>query len=451
MINAFENKVIKKESLPLSWREDSFIDDFSSFLQKNWEQRQILYFDSSPSSKQRFLEFPRKNVIKCTNYIGTIIYQGEQINIFPKVFARFDGDEEIDNGDFNLLITNLITWLSYCDKINFPFITAKTEFKNVDNLLELFIAVYAYYLKVALEEQPYYCYEDVVEESQLARGRIDIKDYATNKIGKGQGNILKCEYSKFAFDNLLNRIIKSTCKFLFSLTKSPVSKERLQMILMKLADVEDFKAMPFDCDKVRLNKLNRRYETINSMSKMFLLNRTSSSEIGIDESFCFLFPAELLFEGFVGGFIRDQFGTSAKVTLQASRHYTGKWMIGNEFIRPGMAVKEDIIFEKNGTTVVLDTKYKEIEKVESVTESDLGITQGDVNQMLTYAETNKTDKVVLLYPLYREQKNERTDVYLKVPCEGKEINLRIIKLPFIFDDSVQNITSLKSILNEILS
>ena len=51
---------------------------------------------------------------------------------------------------------------------------------------------------------------------------------------------------------------------------------------------------------------------------MFLLNSTSTYTVDNAESFCFLFPTELLFEGFIGGLIQDVIGGQGKVRLQAS-------------------------------------------------------------------------------------------------------------------------------------
>lgn len=41
------------------------------------------------------------------------------------------------------------------------------------------------------------------------------------------------------------------------------------------------------------------------MSKMFLLNKMSNYTVDTNESFCFLFPTDLLFEGFIGGFLKE--------------------------------------------------------------------------------------------------------------------------------------------------
>ena len=118
---------------------------------KNWEQRSIFYTDEYVTSRQQFIDFDRKGAIKLQNYIGTVIFRGEQLNIFPKVFKEDEDDFDTSGLEIGDLINNLVIWLGYCDRLNFPFVSMKSELGNTDNLLELFITVYTYYVKAAID------------------------------------------------------------------------------------------------------------------------------------------------------------------------------------------------------------------------------------------------------------------------------------------------------------
>lgn len=83
---------------------------------------------------------------------------------------------------------------------------------------------------------------------------------------------------------------------------------------MKLGDVSNVECTPYDCDSVHLSALHSHYRIILSMSKMFLLNKVTSHDVGMTDTFCFLFPAELLFEGFIGGFMKEMLRGEAKVS-----------------------------------------------------------------------------------------------------------------------------------------
>ena len=101
---------------------------------------------------------------------------------------------------------------------------------------------------------------------------------------------------------------------------SKKNQKVLRTILTRLDEVSDVPCKPNDCDGIRLSTMHRNYEIIISMSKMFLLNKMSNYSIDTHDAFCFLFPTELLFEGFIGGFLREVLEDyGAKVRLQESR------------------------------------------------------------------------------------------------------------------------------------
>ena len=89
------------------------------------------------------------------------------------------------------------------------------------------------------------------------------------------------------FDNLLNQIIKSTCRLLLKLSQNEINKDIIRKILIKLGDVSDRNCSPNDCDKIHLSKLHSQYSSIISMSKMFLLNKESNYDMGNSSSYCF--------------------------------------------------------------------------------------------------------------------------------------------------------------------
>lgn len=113
MVNGFEHKPIKARKLPLSWQEEGALEELEKLLQSNWEQRSIFYSDGEVTSRQQFIDFERRDGIKLKNYIGTIIFRGEQLNIFPKVFKEDEDDSDTDELEIDELINNLVLWLGY--------------------------------------------------------------------------------------------------------------------------------------------------------------------------------------------------------------------------------------------------------------------------------------------------------------------------------------------------
>ncbi|WP_298647501.1 hypothetical protein, partial [uncultured Proteiniphilum sp.] len=182
MINSYEHRKIRTSKLPVSWQDDGALDQLEKFLQDNWEQRSIFYADGQVTSRQQFIDFDVRDGIKLQNYIGTIIFKGEQLNIFPKVFKADEDDTDTEDLRVDDLINNLVIWLGYCDRLNFPFVTMRGELSGAENLLELFITIYVHYVQAAINRQRFYQYEDVTENGSFVKGRIDFKDYGGGHI-----------------------------------------------------------------------------------------------------------------------------------------------------------------------------------------------------------------------------------------------------------------------------
>ena len=253
------------------------------------------------------------------------------------------------------------------------------------------------------------------------------------------GTPLESTTYKFA-----NRIIKFTCKALANETDSPDNKKLIRNILIRLNEVSDVRCVPADCDGIRLSRLHRQYHVILSMSKMFLLNQTTSYSLSSQDSFCFLFPTELLFEGFIGGFIKETLEGNARVRLQASElTLISDVVYDGQSLGKAFTMRHDILVEHKELGVfVLDTKYKHLSRFEgnddvkkSVTDE---VSQNDLYQVIEYAAHRDLSEAYLLYPMYRYEQEEPTNVVLeRQSVSGKAIRVHIVRLPFIFEDEVE--------------
>ena len=443
ILNYYENKIIKNALLPAEWKSQESLDELLNFLQSNWEQRAIFYDDGKVNSKQQFLDFIGQKNIRTKDYVGTIVYKGHQLNIFPKVFKEFKDDDDRKSLDLQHLMHNLVKWIEYTAKIDYPYINIAADMENTDDLQELFVSLYVRYVKAALDRGLFFRYEEKTENLPTIRGRLDIKDYITKKYPTGQFGKFLCSYSTFEFDNLLNRVIKCTLKFVWNIA-TPSNQKIIRNLLNKLGEVSDQNCTPRDCDTIQLSKMQSKYKIILSMSKMFLLNKTTNHNLDTHDSFCFMFPTDLLFEGFIGGFIQSIFNEDAKVTLQASEvSLVDSIRLGDQEFAQAFVMRHDILIEhKEKGMFILDTKYKEVSRFEGNTDFryDLinDINSGDLYQVLTYAVSRGLDKVYLLYPQFRFEEKEPNPAILKksVEVEGQKSNIDIyaVRIPFVFED-----------------
>lgn len=441
VLNAYEESKIKNSKLPLNWQSDKALLELEEFLQQNWEQRSVFYDDERIDSRQQFLSFQSHHDIRTKNYIGTIAFSGEQLNIYPKMFRTEADDQDVEDLHQDHLMNNLVRWLEYCNRIAYPFINISAELREAKDLRELFITLYLGYVRAAIERGLYYRYVEETEDISCIKGKFDFTDYMLRKIPNGMSNKFRCIYSNFEFDNWVNRIIKYTCKQILNST-SCRNQSTIRNILVRLNEVSDVQCKPSDCDRIRLSKMHSNYRIIMSMSKMFLLNKTSGLTMDMNESFCFLFPTELLFEGFIGGFLQEvveYFG--GRVRLQQSDmqliddiEYAGQ-SLGAAF-----TMRHDILVELHDKVYILDTKYKQVSRFEGDKEAVKKVVseepkQTDIYQICEYARKRNVADVYLLYPMYRYEETEPFYPVGKSQDANGSINIHFVRMPFIFEEN----------------
>ena len=107
-LNVFEEKTILNADLPVEWQSQTALDELADFLQRNWEQRFAFYDDKQISSRQQFLSFIGQKGVKPNNYIGTIVFKGQRLNIFPKMFQSFRDENDKTKLDEKHLLRNIV-------------------------------------------------------------------------------------------------------------------------------------------------------------------------------------------------------------------------------------------------------------------------------------------------------------------------------------------------------
>lgn len=458
ILHRYEESQIPNPRLPASWQSQKALTELEEFLQHNWEQRAVFYEDGKVESRQQFLGFIGQQGIRTKNYIGTIVFNGEQLNIYPKVFKMDKYDSDTEGLSQKHLMENLVRWLEYCNRIAYPFINISTELNDAEDLKELFITLYIGYVRSAVERGLYFQYVDETEDISSIKGKFDIKDYLIRKIPNGQSDKFRCTYSNFEFDNMVNRVIKYTCKQIYNIT-SKKNQKAIRNILVRLNEVSDVPCQPSDCDRVRLSRMHGQYRIIMSMSKMFLLNKTSGYTMDNNESFCFLFPTEVLFEGFIGGFMQEMIAEyGGKVRLQQSEmHLIEDIQYAGHSLGAAFTMRHDILVELNDTVFILDTKYKQVSRFEGDTEEIKRVVaeepkQTDIYQVCEYARKRGISDVYLLYPMFRYEENEPHFPVGKSQGASGDINIHFVRLPFIFEDDEEKVKAqLRDVIKRIFS
>jgi 5-methylcytosine-specific restriction enzyme subunit McrC len=126
-----------------------------------------------------------------------------------------------------------------------------------------------------------------------------------------------------------------------------------------------------------------------------LRNRYQTTSSGSGQGTALLFEMNALFEEYVGRLVtRALAGTEFRVTLQGGRLFC---LSSLDDDRAVFQTKPDILIWRAAQVVhVIDTKWKRLSA--RIDDPKLGVSQGDVYQMMAYAHLYKAPKLSLLYP-----------------------------------------------------
>lgn len=434
MINLFEYQ--NKVNI-----HDSF-EGLEGFLDEIWNNREKhSYYSEKDNNKiesQRFLQFlHNSNELKSNKYIGVIHYEGNKINLLPKIF--FDSEKEYSTTEVNQIQNHILWWLSYCSKIKFPNYQASLGSAKSD-FFEILIYLFSKYTRELLSSSIYQQYEEVNRELSFIKGRLNTNEYISENLSKGRWHKLNCTYDAFVFDNEFNRIIKYVTTLLFNVTSSQENKKNLREILFILDEVSDERATAEQCSKISFNPMFGDFETVRDYCQLFLTNCVSFDYKNDLKLFAFLLPMEYVFEDFIFGFIDKEL---EEITAKAQRSDT--YLDKEE----KFMLKPDLWLKTLNKSLIADTKYKIVYSDEK--DPKKGISQNDLYQMLAYAVRFNVEEIILFYPnTIKQNQEEETKFTIKDTfADGKEITIRAFQLPIINRELLDRELVAKTDLSEL--
>lgn len=414
--------------------EETLRSGLQSYLEESWMNRPLLYNvgeeeedgeEKEPGEPvQRFLDF-KPGSIKARNYVGFIQYGDVRINIEPKIL---EGRNQLNDED---KIGHLLKWLSYSRRFHFPFL--ESSFNSTlrhHDWLEAFIFLFANYTETVLSASPYMAYQELTEETSFVKGRLSINEYVQQNIARGRHHKVYCTYEPFVYDNLFNRVVKHTCRYLSGITKATENKSLLEQIIFLLDEAEDIYFTASDCDKVQVNRMFPEVERITNLCKLFLANQSYNSNYSDNNNLCVLLPMEVIFEEFVFGFMEKQL-SHLQPKRQASDMYLAK--TGINYSTNIFRMKHDILIPGK---LIIDTKYKFREKSN---DEKGGVCQDDLYQMIAYSYRRGLENVLMIYPLFTiSDKTEKSFLIPSALHKGATLIIKVVSLDIIVDDKMRD-------------
>ncbi len=216
-------------------------------------------------------------------------------------------------------------------------------------------------------------------------------------------------YQTWQEHHLLTKVIHEALKALRQLYLAPPLQLRLTQIQIGFPSPPPYQWTPRDFEQLLQNPRYQSYNRMIELARLILMNFSSDIRYGQHQLLAILFDMNVLFEEYIFQQLKKTSGVPIKISRQRSIPF---WQ--RRSIRP------DIIIERDGEKIVLDTKWKILKSATPSME--------DLKQMYIYCQYFKASKGVLLFPSTRSEFHQAIatpflDETSRIYCQVQFINV----------------------------
>lgn len=330
------------------------------------------------------------DVVTIKNYVGLIqMKNGCQVQVLPKI--SFDTGEDAGNKETKRVFLKMLKSMK-----DFPSKVFNDANLKVDrmNLYEIFINMYLQEVRQLVKRGIKSAYVGQEDNLRYYKGKLLTSQHIRSNITHKERFYVA--YDEFHPNRPENRLIKATLLKLQKLTSSAENAKEIRQLLTAFEMVDPSANYTKDFSQVTIDRNTKDYEMLMQWSKVFLLNKSFTTFSGKSTSRALLFPMESVYESYVAQQMKKVFGPAGwEVSSQDKGYYL--------FTEPRkqFALRPDIVCQRDGRTVIMDTKWKSLINSER---ANYGISQSDMYQMYAYSKKYGTSEIWLLYPLNDEMR-----------------------------------------------
>jgi len=390
-------------------------------LETIWKKND--YYGDTGKVKESLQQFLRLNYrdysVQANQYVGIIQTNGIRMVLLPKIFRSSvmeTEEERIEEASADLLYM-----LSYAENLKPPRSDGGPLKKQKhQDFFELFIYLFASETWKTLDREVYRAYESVEEDLPMVKGSIMFAEHFKRNVCTAKLQRTACRYDVFQEDNSFNRVLKYVTRCLLAVSRNSENKRLLRNILAMLVDVTDVQCCYEDTERIVFNSTQKEWIPILHYCRLFLRHSLVSLRSHSVEVFCFLINMNVLFEGFIAGFLKKHM-KEWKVEVQKSNMSVACDEAGRDVFQ----MQHDFFLSQGERQIIVDTKYKPTR----FTEKDAGISQSDVYQLAVYAVRRGVKDVILLYPKYTgDSGTEHRTFTITESFSGQDISLHCFKI-----------------------
>ncbi len=369
------------------------------------------------------------DTITVKNYVGLIQMQnGFQVQVLPKI--AFGENEDIDNTNTKKIFLKMLRSMK-----DFPSKVFNDASIRVDrmNLYEIFINMYLQEVRQLVKHGIKSAYVQQEDNLRYYKGKLQVSKHIRENIAHRERFYVA--YDEFHPNRVENKLVKATLLKLQKLTGSTENSKEIRQLLMAFERVEPSLNYQNDFLKVSIDRNTNDYKMLMQWSKVFLMNKSFTTFSGKNQSRALLFPMESVYESYVAQNLKKVMESDGwNVSTQDKGHYL--------FMEPRkqFSLRPDIVLEKDGRVIVMDTKWKKLIDSER---KNYGISQADMYQMYAYSKKYETSEIWLLYPINDEMR-EHSEIRFD-SGDGTTVNIFFVDVSEI----EESLNDLKEIINVV--
>ena len=369
--------------LPLNSETDYSYDQYNNKLEINYElfgdlieELKLIQFERDKANPFEIKQSGDKIFIQIYNYVGFVYTNKFTIKIFPKLFRN--KELSLDNKE---RITELLIAGSKNNPLGLDY-SFKFEFSYKHTLGEQFIKYFLITTAEVFGTSINKSYNKVKKYTPYIKGRI-----LTNRLISN--NRICCEFDELNLDNNYNRLIKSALRVLLLLSKSNENIAKIKLYLSYLNLVPDF-----DLSRLPLiphMNSGKRLKELVCVSNYVLKDHGAKNVAGNRAITSMLYPMEMVFENYLKNYFK-KISNDLGFSLSNKMFHMASKLDGKDIGR----IKPDFQLEFDRSFLIADAKWKIIDCVEDIKDSDL-------YQMYAYGNKwmsgqNKNVSLLLIYP-----------------------------------------------------
>jgi len=356
-----------------------------------------------------------RKAVQVTNYVGVIRSpSGFQIEVLPKTGRANTGSPVQAR---QLLIDMLCCLHGFRHIQTEPARLAAAKMP----LLEVFMAEFLLAVEQIVKRGLRSDYSLMQENLAALRGKLLISQQLRHNLARADRFFT--EHDEFSCNRPENRLLHTALRRILPVLVSPENQRLARELSFVFADVPESTQINQDFRCVRLDRGMRSYADALAWARLILDELSPISGTGQYHAPSLLFPMERLFEAYVAKHLARQLRGPAYLKTQAQSHH-----LVRHIERDWFRLKPDLLVRESGKDLlVLDTKWKLLDKNRNGGTHKYGLAQADFYQLHAYGQSylDGTGDVILIYPL-----TDLFDRALPVFAFPKTQGLRLWAIPF---------------------